>query len=68
MATIRKFEDLEVWKKSRELDKIQDEFEDIYNRCTEISRMLQGFMDYLQNSDIKGSKYIRNKRTLNVKF
>ena len=133
MATVKKFEDMEVWKKARELDNIifevskkrefakdfelkqqirkssgsvmdniaegferggkgefiqflgiskgsigelrsqnyrahdrqyiaKQEFDTIYNGCIEISKMLQGFMDYLQNSEIRGSKYITNKK------
>jgi len=130
MATIKRFEDLEVWKKARELDTIifsltkkgefardfelikqvrrssgsimdniaegferggkgefiqflsiskgsaaelrsqnyrardreyltSEEFSSIHDRCEEIGKMLQGFMDYLQSSEIKGSKYIK---------
>lgn len=36
-----------------------EEFTDVHERCVEISKMLQGFMDYLQNSNIMGSKYIK---------
>ncbi|MFA6923415.1 MAG: four helix bundle protein [Bacteroidales bacterium] len=128
MATVKRFEDLEVWKKARELNKIiyqvsgkgefakdfelkkqerkssgsimdniaegferggrgefiqflgiskgsagelrsqnhrafdvnyisNDEFKNINTRCIEISQMIQGLMDYLQNSEIKGTKY-----------
>lgn len=131
MATIRRFEDSEVWKKARELDNIvfelskagefardfdlkrqarrssgpimdniaegfekggkgefvqflsmskgsagelrsqrcrafdrkylaEIEFAGVQDRCVEISKMLQGFMDYLQNSSIRGSKYIKD--------
>lgn len=132
MATIKRFEDLDVWKKSRILDNIifkmsnknnfksdfelikqarrssgsimdniaegferggkgefiqflsiskgsagelrsqmyrahdreyisKTEFDATYDQCVEISKMLQGFMDYLRNSDIKGAKYIRKE-------
>lgn len=132
MATIKRFEDLEVWRKARELDNIvfdytkkkefasdfdlkrqmlkssgsimdniaegferggkgefiqflsiskgsagelrsqnhrasdrkyftQSEFENVFNRCEEISKMLNGFMDYLSNSEIKGNKYNSQK-------
>lgn len=131
MATIKRFKDLEVWKKARELDNIVFElskvgefamdfdlkrqarrssgsimdniaegferggkgefvqflsiskgsagelrsqcyrafdrkylaeikFADVQDRCVEISKMLQGFMDYLQNSSIRESKYIKD--------
>ena len=130
MATIQRFEDLDGWKKARELDKIvyklskvgdfgkdfdlkrqalrssgstmdniseeferggkgefiqflsiskgsvgelrsqmyrandrgylfQKDYEDVLGRCEEISKMIQGFMSYLQNSNIRGSKYIK---------
>jgi four helix bundle protein len=130
VATIKRFEDLEVWKKARELDIIlyklsktgefakdfdlkrqilrssgsimdniaegferggkgefiqflsiskgsagelrsqclrasdreyllEKDFTNVHDRCVEISKMLQGFMDYLQNSEIRGSKYIK---------
>ncbi|TAL59711.1 MAG: four helix bundle protein [Bacteroidetes bacterium] len=36
-----------------------EEFANVNARCEEISKMLQGFMDYLQNSTIKGSKYLK---------
>lgn len=37
-----------------------EEYDSIHKYCTEISKMLQRLMDYLQNSEIKGSKYIKN--------
>ena len=139
MATVKQFEDLDVWKKSRDLDNIifrisnkgefakdfelkkqirrssgsimdniaegferggkgefiqflgiskgsageirsqtyrasdrnyltKSEFYDVYNRSVEISKMLQKFIFYLQNSDIKGSKYIKHNKWIKINF
>ena len=35
----------------------QTKFEELYNLCIEVSKMISGFMDYLRNSDLKGTKY-----------
>ncbi|MGE0374129.1 MAG: four helix bundle protein [Planctomycetaceae bacterium] len=35
----------------------QDEFQDCYNRCLEISRLLDGFISSLKNSELKGRKF-----------
>lgn len=128
MATIERFEDLEVWKEARELCKIvyrltnkspfskdfdlvrqirrssgstmdniaegyerdgkkefiqylsiskgsvgevrsqsyrafdqkyisEEEFKELYNKASSISKMLSGFIDYLKKSELKGIKY-----------
>lgn len=42
--------------KDRELiNKLQ--FDDLYYRCDTISKMIHGFIKYLNTSDLKGSKY-----------
>lgn len=35
----------------------QEEFDDLYARSMEIIVMLQGLIDYLENSDMKGTKF-----------
>lgn len=35
----------------------QTKFEELYNLCIEVSKMISGFMDYLRNSDLQGTKY-----------
>jgi len=33
------------------------EFDDLYERCIEIGRLIDGFMAYLKQSDLKGRKF-----------
>ena len=35
----------------------KEEFDSLYSRCIEISRLLDGFMSYLQKTEIKGRKF-----------
>jgi four helix bundle protein len=35
----------------------QEQFETLYNSALEISRMISGFIKYLQHSEIRGSKF-----------
>lgn len=35
----------------------QKKFEDLYERCLEVGRVIDGFMSYLQKSNLKGRKY-----------
>ncbi len=37
----------------------EPEFEDLQNKCREISRLINGFINYLNKSDFRGRKYIR---------
>ena len=101
MASIKRFEDIEAWKRSRELTRkvyacskrrefardfglkdqmrrasvssgelrsqlyvtldegyiTQEQFDAMYNDAVAISKMVSGFMEYLQKSDLRGSKY-----------
>jgi four helix bundle protein len=38
------------------------EFQELYQRSEEVSRMISGFMTYLQRSDLRGSKYKKDAR------
>lgn len=40
----------------------QAEFEDLYRRSVEVSRLIGGFMRYLQSSELKGVKFRRPSR------
>nr|WP_201723897.1 four helix bundle protein [Rhodopirellula sp. SM50] len=40
----------------------EHEFEDLQNKCREISRLINGFINYLNKSDFRGPKYIRELR------
>jgi len=35
----------------------EDQFQELIERTTEVSRLLSGFMKYLQTSNLRGSKY-----------
>lgn len=35
----------------------QPEFDNLYDRCTQIGRLLAGFMNYLSKSTLRGQKY-----------
>ena len=35
----------------------KDQFQELIERTTEVSRLLSGFMKYLQTSNLRGSKY-----------
>lgn len=35
----------------------ETQWEDLYNRCLEVSRLLDGFIKYLQQTEIKGRKF-----------
>ena len=35
----------------------KEEFDDLYNRCVEIGRLIDGFISYLKQSILKGRKY-----------
>lgn len=35
----------------------KDEFDDLYTRCIEIGRLIDGFIAYLKQSDLKGRKF-----------
>ena len=35
----------------------RDKWQELYERCLDISRLLDGFIKYLQNTDIKGRKF-----------
>ena len=35
----------------------KDQFQELIERSTEVSRLLSGFMKYLQTSNLRGSKY-----------
>ena len=37
----------------------QQQFDELYNDATAVSRMISGFMDYLRNSGLRGSKYTK---------
>ena len=66
---IRKFEDLESWKKARQLTNAVYKatatgnfardfgLKDQSNDTAEIGRLISGLMKYLSKSDLKGSKY-----------
>lgn len=45
----------------------QNQFDEIYKDLTEIGNLLGGFIKYLRNSELKGSKFKINKQTLNSK-
>jgi hypothetical protein len=47
MATFKKFEEIESWKKARELSGL----------AAETGNMIGGLMNYLRRSGIKGTKY-----------
>ncbi len=36
---------------------IQEQWQELHNRCLEISRLLDGFIKYLQQTEIKGRKF-----------
>jgi len=38
------------------------EFQELYQRSEQVSRMISGFMTYLQRSDLRGSKYKKDVR------
>ena len=40
----------------------ETEFNELYARSEEVSRMISGFMTYLQRSDLRGSKYKKDDR------
>ncbi|VBB43620.1 hypothetical protein TRIP_D20002 [uncultured Paludibacter sp.] len=73
MATIKHFEDLEIWQKARELcrfvkiltekDKFCRDFtlkDQILKETSEISEKIGKLIKYLKNSDYKGNKFKRN--------
>jgi four helix bundle protein len=39
------------------------EYNDMLSHCVELSSMFQGFMEYLKNSEIKGSKFKKSTDT-----
>ena len=39
----------------------QDEFQQLHDRCIEINRLLDGFISYLKNTELKGRKYTSPK-------
>ncbi len=41
----------------------KEEFDDLYQRCIEISRLLDGFISYLQKTDFKGRKFAQSQST-----
>ena len=41
----------------------QPDWEERHNRCLEISRLLDGFIKYLQQTEIKGRKFISPAKT-----
>jgi four helix bundle protein len=43
----------------------ESEFQDAYNKADEIGKIIEGFIDYLQNSDLKGRKFNRDNKTEN---
>lgn len=43
----------------------RETFDEIYDDLTEIGNLLGGFIKYLRNSDLKGSKFKPNRQTLN---
>jgi len=48
MAKIERFEEIKGWQAGRELCKSQQEFDTIYAKTAETSRMISGFISYLQ--------------------
>ena len=50
MATFKKFEEIDAWKLAREFEKLKTETENS-------SGMLQGLMNYLNKSELKGVKF-----------
>ena len=40
----------------------KEKFEELYAQAAEVSRMIAGFMKYLQHSDIRGPKFRDNAR------
>ncbi len=41
----------------------KEQFDDLYQRCIEISRVLDGFISYLQKTDFKGRKFAQPQST-----
>ena len=54
MARIEKFDDIEGWKKGREL---RDEVYLASNLSLETSRLISSFMKYLQPSELRDTKF-----------
>jgi len=68
MNKIERFEDIIAWQKARALTKeiyvaldqnyiAQDAFDQLYAKSDEVSRLVAGFMGYLQNSRVGGHKF-----------
>jgi len=41
----------------------QDEFQELYDMCIEISRLLDGFITYLKKTELKGRKFASPQKT-----
>jgi len=58
MATIDKFEDLEVLYRSLDSEYIiKEEFEELYSLTDKVGKMLSGLTSYLNKSEYKGERY-----------
>ncbi|MEO9484117.1 MAG: four helix bundle protein [Ekhidna sp.] len=45
----------------------EDEFQELHDLTLEISKLIAGFMNYLKNSDFRGSKFSREREKIELK-
>lgn len=54
MATITKFEDLEIWQLARTQT---NDFDELHDKNVTLGNKMMAFITYLQNSSFKGQRY-----------